>query len=73
MSKCPTPSKRCHELRAEAEKHRVALLRKGGRDLDTYRCKCGSWHVGHSTALLGKRIRRALNHARPKPARRHTR
>lgn len=45
--RCPTPDKQAHRTKAEAEGHRLAMARKlRGWSLQSYKCRCGSWHVG---------------------------
>ena len=52
MSRCPTPRKRKHRSRRAAERELFGLWTKRGTvrepaSLHTYKCPCGSWHVGH--------------------------
>ncbi|MGH1563054.1 hypothetical protein [Mumia sp. DW29H23] len=62
MTDCPTPTKRRHRSKDAALAQITSLYShgRGNPDLNAYRCVCGSWHVGHSSWLLRKRIRRAL-------------
>lgn len=58
---CPTPEKQSHASKKAAWRH-VDSLRHAtpvSPDLKPYRCRCGAWHVGHSQASLGFRIREA--------------
>lgn len=57
---CPTPQKVRHTSKTNARKHALNLQAQGSSvDLKPYRCTCGAWHVGHSQASLGFRIREA--------------
>lgn len=57
---CPTPGKVRHTSKQNAWKHARSLWAEGASpDLKPYRCECRSWHVGHSQASLGFRIREA--------------
>lgn len=58
---CPTPDKQRHGDRKSTARHAKSLqLNKfGSPDLKPYKCHCGYWHVGHSKASLGFRIRQA--------------
>lgn len=48
VRRCPTPAKKAHATKAEAEKHAGALYRREGRAalVHAYQCPCGAWHVG---------------------------
>jgi hypothetical protein len=61
MTDCPTPSKKKHPSCNAAARH-VRKLQDldGAIDVRPYRCRCGSWHVGHDQRHLRRRIRKAL-------------
>lgn len=58
---CPTPEKVAHASASEAWAHARRLRKAKGAavDLKPYKCRCGSFHVGHSQASLSFRIREA--------------
>ena len=58
MSKrCPTPRKRAHATRKEAEEHVNGLYAKHGKAAAVwpYKCRCGAWHVGGRRKRTGRR------------------
>jgi hypothetical protein len=57
---CPTPRKVAHVEHGSAMRHMRELQHgRWGRDLNVYRCICGSFHVGHDVRRLTYRIRQA--------------
>lgn len=49
---CPYPNKRGHRTIQEALVHVKALSLSDGRLYRSYRCECGSIHVGHASVRL---------------------
>lgn len=57
---CPTPWKKEHPNKAEAQKHCNSLYRKEGKaaQVHPYECSCGKWHVGGARKHRKPRRRR---------------
>lgn len=57
LAACRRPDKHRYSTRAQARKARRRIADGACHDSSVYRCGCGGWHLGRSTADERARIR----------------
>ena len=59
---CPATGKQSHRTENGAAAHLYRLTHSkayDGREMHTYLCRCGMWHVGHVTGLSPYSVRQS--------------